>query len=100
MPQARIYKDQMYKLTTAKFEHLRNAFRFMTHHESIPAPIRYQAQMQLNQFPIASRLHSIRNRCIETGRARWIIHDFKLTRHAFRKKALKGELEGVTKSNW
>ena len=40
------------------------------------------------------------NRCIETGRARGYMRQFGLSRIAFRRHAVKGEIPGVTKSSW
>ncbi|KAJ3361304.1 40S ribosomal protein mrp2, mitochondrial [Allomyces javanicus] len=100
MPQARIFKDKLYRTTVAQYEPLRNALRFMTRNETMPSPVRFQAQNALNQFPIAARKTAIRNRCVVTGRARWVMRDFGLTRHAFRPMALKGEIPGVAKASW
>jgi small subunit ribosomal protein S14 len=100
MPQARIFKDKLYRATVAQFEPIRNALRFMTRNESIPMNVRFRAQGTLNQFPISARKVAIRNRCTETGRSRWVLRDFGLTRHVFRDMARKGLLPGVNKSSW
>ncbi|ORZ32087.1 hypothetical protein BCR44DRAFT_24172 [Catenaria anguillulae PL171] len=100
MPQARIFKDKLYRATVAQYEPLRNALRFMTRNEQLPSPVRFNAQTSLNSFPISARKPAVRNRCLETGRARWVIRDFGLTRHVFRDMARKGELPGVSKSSW
>ena len=42
----------------------------------------------------------LRNRCALCGRSRGYIGRFKLCRICFRKKALKGDLPGVTKMSW
>lgn len=41
-----------------------------------------------------------KNRCAETGRARGYIRRFGLSRIAFRERASRGEIPGVTKSSW
>ncbi|MBN21674.1 MAG: type Z 30S ribosomal protein S14 [Bdellovibrionaceae bacterium] len=41
-----------------------------------------------------------RNRCLCCGRPRGFLRKFELCRICFRKKALNGELPGVTKSSW
>lgn len=40
------------------------------------------------------------NRCSETGRSRAYMRQFGLSRIAFRERASKGEIPGVTKSSW
>ncbi|KAI9168543.1 40S ribosomal protein mrp2, mitochondrial [Blastocladiella emersonii ATCC 22665] len=100
MPQARIFKDKLYRTTVAQCEPLRNALRFMTRNEQLPGPVRFQAQTALNSFPISARKTAVRNRCLETGRARWVLRDFGLTRHAFLHQARNGLLPGVGKSSW
>lgn len=100
MPQARVLKDKLYRATVAQYEPIRNALRFMARNELLPMQTRFQAQGSLNQFPISARQTSIRNRCSETGRARWVLRDFCLGRHAFRSMAKKGLIPGVSKSSW
>lgn len=40
------------------------------------------------------------NRCSETGRSRGYMRQFGLSRIAFRERASKGEVPGVTKASW
>ena len=40
------------------------------------------------------------NRCNETGRSRSYMRQFGLSRIAFRERASKGQVPGVTKSSW
>ncbi len=42
----------------------------------------------------------LKNRCSETGRSRGYIRQFGLSRIAFRERASKGEIPGVTKASW
>ena len=42
----------------------------------------------------------IRNRCIETGRARGVIKDWGLSRLSFKRLADQGKLPGVRRSSW
>ncbi|KAI9137583.1 hypothetical protein BKA69DRAFT_1043264 [Paraphysoderma sedebokerense] len=100
MPQSRILKDKLYRNNAAANELLRLSLRYITHNQSLPPRIRYSAQLSLNKFPISTRHTAVKNRCIETGRARWVLRDFGLTRHVFREKAKNGELPGVMKASW
>lgn len=57
----------------------------------------YDKLLKLPRNASATRL---RNRCAITGRSRGYIRRFKMSRIAFREKALNGELPGVKKISW
>ena len=57
----------------------------------------YEGLARLPRNSSPTRLH---NRCSETGRSRGFIRQFGLSRIAFRERASKGEIPGVTKSSW
>lgn len=97
---SRILRDIRNRSEFAAAELERLAYRYVTHNESLPLRIRLQAQMALNQMPRMTRLVNVKNRCLETGRGRGVLRDFRLCRYAFRLKALRGELPGVIKSCW
>lgn len=100
MRQAIVRKDKKIRDFVTLFEPVRNALRFLTRNNALPLNLRMKAQMELNQYPSYTRRTIVHDRCIETGRGRWIIKEFKLTRHAFRKNALEGLLPGVYKAIW
>lgn len=54
----------------------------------------------LHKLPRNSSPTRLKNRCLETGRPRGYIRQFGLSRIAFRERAVKGEIPGVTKSSW
>lgn len=54
----------------------------------------------LAKLPRNSSPTRLNNRCNETGRSRAYMRQFGLSRIAFREKASKGEIPGVTKSSW
>jgi small subunit ribosomal protein S14 len=54
----------------------------------------------LHALPRNSSPTRLKNRCGETGRPRGYIRQFGLSRIAFRERANKGEIPGVTKSSW
>jgi small subunit ribosomal protein S14 len=54
----------------------------------------------LHKLPRNSSPTRLKNRCSETGRPRAYIRQFGLSRIAFRERAVKGEIPGVTKSSW
>lgn len=57
-------------------------------------------QEGLHKLPRNSSPTRLKNRCSETGRPRGYIRQFGLSRIAFRERAVKGEIPGVTKSSW
>lgn len=54
----------------------------------------------LHKLPRNSSPTRLKNRCSETGRPRAYMRQFGLSRIAFRERAVKGEIPGVTKSSW
>lgn len=59
-----------------------------------------EARRKLSALPRNSSPIRIRNRCLLTGRPRAFYRKFGLCRLELRKKALSGELPGVTKASW
>ncbi|TVY85592.1 37S ribosomal protein, mitochondrial, partial [Lachnellula willkommii] len=58
----------------------RQALRYIIRNMSLPQRTRAQAQLQLAQMHCYTRATQIRNRCIEGGKGRGVLRDFKMTR--------------------
>ncbi|ORY98096.1 hypothetical protein BCR43DRAFT_490869 [Syncephalastrum racemosum] len=97
---SRVLRDIKYRQLLADSELTRQAYRFITRNETLPARVRHQAQLSLNNMPKQSSPAYIHNRCVATGHGRGILREFKLCRFQFRLKALNGELPGVKKASW
>ncbi|KAJ1984109.1 40S ribosomal protein mrp2, mitochondrial [Dimargaris verticillata] len=95
-----ILRDKRQRQAYAANEVIRQVYRYITHNQTVAPKIRYQAQLALHQYPQISSLAQVKNRCIETGRARGVLRDFRLCRTQFRLKALRGEIPGVAKASW
>ncbi len=54
----------------------------------------------LARLPRNSSPTRLKNRCVLTGRPRAYMRQFGLSRIAFREKASKGEIPGITKASW
>ena len=67
-------------MAAAEVEPRVQALRYIVRNETLPSRLRLKARLALTQIPVDSRLNSIRNRCIETGRGRGIMRDFRLCR--------------------
>lgn len=61
-------------------EIVRRAYIYVARNQSLPAHVRYQAQLQLNTFANNTRPTTVNNRCTESGRGRGIISEFGLCR--------------------
>lgn len=97
---SRILRDIRNRSAFAAAEVQRQAYRYITRNETLPIRTRQLAQLALNAMPRETRLVNIKNRCLETGRGRGVLRDFRLCRFQVRLKALRGDLPGVMKSTW
>ncbi|VDC06910.1 unnamed protein product [Peniophora sp. CBMAI 1063] len=96
----RVLRDIQARNTVAANEVTRRAYLYVARNQTLPAQVRYQAQLQLNSFSKYARPTTVKNRCIDSGRGRSIISEFGLCRQKFREYALAGELPGVRKASW
>ena len=123
-PNIRVLRDIKARQGVADNEISRRAYLYVARNQSLPAQVRYQAQLQLNTFGRYTRPTTVKNRCTATGRGRGVIGEFGLcrvrmgtlffvplepkvdiligapTQYQFRQKALAGELPGVHKASW
>ncbi|CAE6405449.1 unnamed protein product [Rhizoctonia solani] len=97
---ARVLRDIAARKGVAATEITRRAYLFVARNQTLPPQIRYQAQLQLNNFSKYTRPNSVKNRCTETGRGRGVISKLGLCRYQVRLQALRGELNGVKKASW
>lgn len=98
----------------------RQALRYIIRNTTLPQRARAQAQLQLSQMHCYTRFTQINNRCIEGGKCRGVLKDFRMARvcafffgsiaswsenwtwaqYPFRINALAGNLPGVKKASW
>jgi len=97
---ARTLRDLKARRGVMDNEALRRAYLFVARNQKLSPAMRYQAQLQLNNFGRYTRPSTVKNRCIVSGRGRGIISEFGLCRYQFRLKALENELPGVKKASW
>ncbi|KIN07541.1 hypothetical protein OIDMADRAFT_16197 [Oidiodendron maius Zn] len=96
----RVIRDHTKRKVFAEHEPERQALRYIIRNLSLPASTRAKAQLQLTQMHCYTRPSQIRNRCIEGGKSRGVLRDFKMTRYNFRMRALAGLVPGVKKASW
>lgn len=84
-PNIRVLRDIKARKGVADNEVTRRAYLYVARNQSLPAQVRYQAQLQLNTFGRYTRPTTVKNRCTATGRGRGIMGEFGLcrVRHVF-----------------
>ncbi len=63
---------------------IRQALRYIIRNTTLPQRARAQAQLQLSQMHCYTRSTQINNRCIEGGKSRGVLKDFRMARVCFR----------------
>jgi small subunit ribosomal protein S14 len=79
-PNIRVLRDMKARQGVADNEISRRAYLYVARNQSLPAQVRYQAQLQLNTFGRYTRPTTVKNRCTATGRGRGVIGEFGLCR--------------------
>jgi small subunit ribosomal protein S14 len=79
-PNIRVLRDIKARKGVAENEISRRAYLYVARNQTLPAQVRYQAQLQLNTFGRYTRPTTVKNRCTVTGRGRGIIGEFGLCR--------------------
>ncbi|KAJ3339852.1 40S ribosomal protein mrp2, mitochondrial [Gonapodya sp. JEL0774] len=99
-PRSWVLRDKIARHVTSEYEVERNALRYLVRNQTIPLPTRMQAGVALASYPRAARKHAIVNRCTETGMARGVVGEYRISRINFRQQALDGLIPGVAKAQW
>ncbi|KAJ1534624.1 40S ribosomal protein mrp2, mitochondrial [Nowakowskiella sp. JEL0078] len=80
MPLANVIRDKIARQLSAENEISREALKLIIRNPSLKLEVRMQAQLTLNNYPRYTRPASIKSRCTESGKARGVLSDFKLSR--------------------
>jgi small subunit ribosomal protein S14 len=83
-----------------RYAPLRKEIKAILHSGSATEEQKDVARAKLRKLPRNSSPIRLRNRCMLTGRPRAFYRKFGLCRLELRKRALSGELPGVTKASW
>ncbi|TPX62277.1 hypothetical protein PhCBS80983_g00579 [Powellomyces hirtus] len=102
MPISSILRDKLTRLCVSEAEVTRQALRLIANDKTgvYPKNTQLRARIELQKMPRYTRPTAVHSRCIESGKARGHVTDFKVSRIVFRDKALAGEIPGVRKSCW
>lgn len=79
-PNIRVLRDIKARHGVNANEIARRAYLYVARNQSLPASVRYQAQLQLNTFGRYTRPTTVKNRCSESGKGRGIMSEFALSR--------------------
>nr|QFO87181.1 ribosomal protein S14 [Eustigmatos cf. polyphem] len=92
--------DKKVRLVFFKYEKIRLILKVIIKNTNINLNIRQKAFLALLKLPIKSSIVRIRNRCVVTGRGRFILSSFSLSRLMLRKLAFEGLIPNIQKSSW
>lgn len=95
-----IEKDKNKRLNFLKQESSRKVLKSISYNTNLSQPLRLKANLSLSELPKNSSLTRTKNRCILTGRGRFLIGKFNLSRLMLRHLARNGYLPGLRKSSW
>lgn len=68
----------------AQYETHRQALRYIIRNTTLPQRTRAQAQLELAQMHAYTRRTQINNRCVEGGKSRGVLSDFRMSRVSYR----------------
>ncbi len=79
-PNARVLRDIKARQGVLDNEIARRAYLYVARNQTLPAQVRYRAQLQLNTFGRYTRPTTVKNRCTVSGRGRGVMGEFGLCR--------------------
>jgi succinate dehydrogenase (ubiquinone) iron-sulfur subunit len=93
-------KDNKKRLNFLKYEKIRKILTAVRKNVILPLSLREKAFFNLSKLPKDSSIVRLRNRCMVTGRARFIFTGFNLSRLTLRQLAFEGKIPYIRKSSW
>lgn len=93
-------KDAYKRAHFARIEETRLVLRALLKDRSVPQAIRFHMSMVFHALPKHSALTTVRNRCVQTGRAKSVYRRLKLSRICLRERMATGSLPGIKKASW
>ena len=95
-----VQKDQKKRNLYLNTENERVLLKSIVQNLNIQPQLRLKAQLKLSELPKRSSSAQIQRRCVVSGRKRFLIRGFNLSRFMIRKYAKEGYLPGIRKSSW
>jgi small subunit ribosomal protein S14 len=97
---SKVVKNEMRKATVAQYAARRAELKKIINNPNSSVEEVDAAVIKLQKLPRDASPIRVRNRCSQTGRPRGNLRKFGLSRNAFRRLALEGQIPGVVKSSW
>ncbi|OJX94786.1 SSU ribosomal protein S14P [Salana multivorans] len=97
---SKIARNEQRRAVVARHREVRLELKRASVDPARPIEEREAAMRALHRLPRDASPTRVRNRDVVDGRPRGHLRRFGLSRVQFRKRALDGELPGVTKSSW
>lgn len=95
-----IIKDAKRRNLFAKHEKKRIVLLSITHNQTLPSSVRFNAQLRLSTLPRNSAQNRIRNRCFITGRPRSVYRQWAISRIMLRQLMKTRDIVGLKKASW
>lgn len=95
-----ILKDQKKRSLYSRNETERKLLKAISQNLNYQEDLRRKAQLSLSGLPKRSSKSQSHHRCILTGRGRFLVRGFNLSRFMIRKCAQEGFVPGVRKACW
>ena len=95
-----VEKDQRNRNLFFKYESGRKVLKAISCNQNLSNSMRLKANLSLSYLPKNSSPTRVKKRCILTGRGRFILGQFNMSRMMFRQLAREGFIPGLRKSSW
>lgn len=95
-----IKKDQKKRSFYLTNEFDRKVLKSISQNLNCSKDLRWKAQLQLSDLPKRSSKTQSHRRCVLTGRGRFVLRGFNLSRFMIRKYAQEGLIPGIRKASW
>lgn len=92
-------KDKKKRFNFLKLESSRKVFKAISCNLGLPVFLRIRASLALTSLSKNSSYTRIKKRCVLTGRGRFVLGSFHLSRLMIRKLAKEGLIPGLRKSS-
>nr|YP_009579053.1 ribosomal protein S14 [Vischeria stellata]QBK36842.1 ribosomal protein S14 [Vischeria stellata] len=92
--------DKKNRFLFFKYEKIRLVLKVIIKNTSVDINIRQKAFLALLKLPKRSSIVRLRNRCVFTGRSRFILSSFSMSRLMLRKLSFEGFIPNLQKSSW
>ena len=95
-----VQKDKRKRQNYFKIEKNYSLYKSLYQNRNLSESMRWKAFYYLSVLSQKNSLVKIKNRCILTGRGRFLSRRFRLSRLALQKLARNGKIPGLRKSSW